>query len=146
MGNCRHALSCPLLLYVVRKVSSISDIRLASLCILWYRFMIFFVCEALHDLGSKLQCSRSALVIARDFQIGIMLMRRMEGGIKSGVLGSFGSTCFPSIMLFCLNLRIHFSFEVIWEWGWLLGVRTQQGSFVIVVILTMEGGGLCSGP
>lgn len=108
--------------------------------------MIFFMCETLNDLVSKLQRSRSALVIFRDPQIGIVLMRRMEGGIKSGVLRSPGSICFPFIMLFFLSFRIHSSFEDIQEWGWLAGVRTQQGIFVIVVILTTEGGGLGSGP
>lgn len=146
MGNCRHPFSCPLLLYVVMHISSISDLTLASLCISWYRFKIFFVCEALKDLGSKLQCFRNALVIFRDSQIGIVLMRRMEGGIKSGVLGSSGSICFPPIMLFCLSFRINFSFEDICEWGWLVGVRTQHSIFVMVVILTTEGGGLGSGP
>lgn len=58
------------------------------------------------------------------------------------VLGSSSSTCFPSIILFCLGFRFHFSFEG----SCLLGMRSQQSIFVIVFILTMEDGGLGSGP
>lgn len=60
--------------------------------------------------------------------------------------GSSVSTCFPSITRLCWSFRIHYSFEDIWELGWPVGVKTQQGIFVIVVLLTMEDGVLRSGP
>lgn len=60
--------------------------------------------------------------------------------------GSSVSTCFPSITRLCWSFRIHYSFEDIWELGWPVGVKTQQRIFVIVVLLTMEGGVLRSGP
>lgn len=98
-----------------------------------------YFCEALKGLEFKFQCSRSAFVIFRDFQIGIVPMKQMEGRIKSGsgVLQSY----FPSIILFCLGLDFILHLirenEVVFL-GWEL--------YRVFLWLSMEDGGLGSGP
>lgn len=69
-------------------ISVKSDLTLATLCILWYRFMRLFsmsnFCEALNGLEFNFQCSRSTFVIFRDFQIGIVAEKvELKSGIKS---------------------------------------------------------------
>ena len=59
---------------------------------------------------------------------------------------AFLSEFFWILLKFCISFRIHFSFEDIWEWGWLVRVRTEWSSFVNVFISAAQHGGLGSEP
>lgn len=105
MGNGMHALSCPLLWYLIENKT------LAWFCILFYGFIVFYMCEAPNDFVSDLCHPRSTFAIFRDCKSGTEHWRIEKSGTQSGVLVRV-FLCYLLVFHCAFLLTVSFSFKI----------------------------------